>query len=139
MQARTYTAKPIVTASVKGELVVVERQLSFYGDIDPENGVLKLDSKSISIKGKILAFPYSSGSTVGSYIICRMKKLGTHPKAMITLKAEPIVIIGCLISGIPLFHKVDPKFFKENSTGEFANIKTVNGKTIIEITPGDSQ
>ncbi len=139
MHARTYIARPIVAASVKGELVVVEGQLSFYGDINPEKGVLKLDSKLISIKGKILAFPYSSGSTVGSYIIYRMKKLGTHPKAMITLKAEPIVVIGCLISGIPLFHKVDPKFFKENLTGELANIKTVDGKTIIEVTPGDSR
>ncbi|HDM23336.1 acetyltransferase [archaeon] len=137
MHAKTYVAKPIVAASLKGELVVVKRQLSFYGDIDPEKGLLKLNSKTISIKGKILAFPYSSGSTVGSYIIFRMKKLGTNPKAMITLKAEPIVIIGCLIARIPLFHKVNPRFFTENSTGYFVNIKTINEKTIIETVPGE--
>jgi len=50
----------------------------------------------------VLIFPGGKGSTVGSYVIYQLKKRGMAPKAMINLRAEAIVAVGAIISGIPL-------------------------------------
>ena len=55
-----------------------------------------------NVKGKILVFPGGKGSTVGSYKIYEMAKLGTAPLAMIVEKAEPIIVVGCVLANIPL-------------------------------------
>lgn len=46
--------------------------------------------------------PGGKGSTVGSYVIFQMKKNGTAPKAIICLKAEPIIATGAIMSDIPM-------------------------------------
>ncbi len=59
-----------------------------------------------SIGGKVLIFPEGKGSTVGSYVIYRLKKRGAAPAAMINLQSEPIVAVGAIISGIPLVDRI---------------------------------
>ncbi len=58
-----------------------------------------------SLKGKILIFPYSIGSTVGSWVIYALKRNNVAPSAIIVDKADMILASGCLISEIPLLDK----------------------------------
>ncbi len=60
------------------------------------------------MKGKILIYPTGKGSTVGSYVIYGMKKMGTAPAAIIMREADTVTIIGCVLAGIPLVHRVRP-------------------------------
>ena len=94
----------------KGEALVSNQPISFYGGIDPMTGEIverghELEGKSIA--GKILVFPYGKGSTVGSYIILRLKKRGMAPKAMVNIRCEPIIAVGAIIGEIPTIDRID--------------------------------
>jgi hypothetical protein len=92
----------------KGRAIVSGEHISFYGGVDPETGIVIekrhcLEGKSIA--GKILVFPTGKGSTIGSYILYRLKKNSKAPLAIINSEAEPIVAVGAIISEIPMVDK----------------------------------
>ena len=100
---------------VEGEALVSNQPIGFFGGIDPNNGVViekghPLEGKNIS--GKILIFPTGKGSTVGSYILYRMKKNGVSPIAIINEECEPIVAVGAIISDITCVDKINIKEIK---------------------------
>ncbi|KZX12764.1 DUF126 domain-containing protein [Methanobrevibacter curvatus] len=98
-------SRPIAKGIAKGELIVSNESISFLGGVNPDNGEI-IDSKhplkGKIIKDKVLFIPGGKGSTVGSYVIFQMKKNNTAPKAIICLKAEPIIATGAIMSDIPM-------------------------------------
>ncbi len=113
--------RTLVEGEVEGLALVTKEPISFYGGVDPETGVVIDKSHPLygkKISGRILFFPYGKGSTVGSYIIYRLAKKGLAPLAIVNVRSEPIILIGCLLSSIPLVDKVNMKYFdivKDNS------------------------
>ena len=100
----------IFKGKATGEVLKTEQEISFYGGVDPDTGLIsekghELEGKSIS--GKILVFPAGKGSTVGSYTLYRLKKNKKSPVAIINQTCETIVAVGCIISEIPCMDKVD--------------------------------
>ncbi len=100
----------IKAGKAEGEALVSPDPIGFYGNIDPETGIIiekghPLEGKSIA--GKILVFPTGKGSTVGSYTIYRLKKNGKAPSAMIVKESEPIIAVGAIISDIPMVDQID--------------------------------
>jgi predicted aconitase with swiveling domain len=97
--------RKIAKGKASGELLVSSEPISFLGGVDPETGKvidIKHELKGQSIKDKILFIPGGKGSTVGSYVIFQMMKNNTAPKAIICLKAEPIIATGAIMSDIPM-------------------------------------
>jgi hypothetical protein len=102
--------RAISKGEAEGELIISRKNFSFLGDVDPETGVVVARDSDItgeSIKQKIFAFPSGRGSTVGTYVLLRMKKKGTSPLAIINYRTEPIIAVGAIISNIPLVDGVD--------------------------------
>jgi predicted aconitase with swiveling domain len=100
----------IVPGEAIGNTIVSYKPISFLGDIDPNNGEIRAEShplKGKSIKGKIFVFPFGRGSTVGSYVIYQLIKNKNAPVALITQKADPIVVVGAIISNIPMMDEID--------------------------------
>ena len=60
-----------------------------------------------SIAGRVLVFPTGKGSTVGSYTLYRLSKLGKAPAAIINARSEAIVAVGAIVAGIPMVDLVD--------------------------------
>ena len=84
--------------------------ISFYGGVDPETGVITEsghDLKGQNITGNILVFPSGKGSTVGSYILYRLKKNGLAPLAVVNAECETIIAVGCIIAEIPCIDQID--------------------------------
>lgn len=84
--------------------------ISFYGGVNPETGVITEaghDLERLSISGKVLVFPSGKGSTVGSYILYRLKHNGHAPAAIINADCETITAVGCIISEIPCVDQVE--------------------------------
>jgi predicted aconitase with swiveling domain len=111
-----YEVKPIVDTEtiITAPGVVVEKPISFLGDVDKETGKLvQPDSelRGADLSGKILFAPFGRGSTVGSYIMYALKTSGLNPAAIVMHKAEPIIITGAVISGIPLFDGMPLEFY----------------------------
>jgi predicted aconitase with swiveling domain len=102
--------RKVVGGYAEGEALVSIDPVSFYGGVNPEMGVVTEPGHAVegrSISGKVFVFPTGKGSTVGSYVIYRMKKLGTAPAALVNVETEAIIATGCVISGIPLVDKLD--------------------------------
>ena len=102
--------RKVVGGYAEGEALVSRDPVSFYGGVDPETGVVVEPGHAVEgecITGKVFVFPTGKGSTVGSYVIYRMKKLGTAPAALVNSETEAILATGCVISDIPLVDKFD--------------------------------
>ncbi|MCW4036906.1 MAG: DUF126 domain-containing protein [Candidatus Bathyarchaeota archaeon] len=102
--------RKVVGGYAEGDALVSRDPVSFYGGVDPETGVVVEKGHAVEgecITGKVFVFPTGKGSTVGSYVIYRMKKLGTAPVAIVNRETEAIIATGCVISGIPLVDKLD--------------------------------
>lgn len=95
---------------VEGEAIVSKEPISFFGGVDPDTGIVIEKGHSLegkNIKGKILVFPTGKGSTVGSYVLYRLKKSNVAPLGIINEECEPIVAVGAIISDIPCVDKID--------------------------------
>ncbi|MCS7369392.1 MAG: DUF126 domain-containing protein [archaeon GBS-70-058] len=113
----------IKEGEAEGEALVSTKPIAFLGGINPKTGIVierghPLEGESVS--GKILVFPHGKGSTVGTYIIYRMKKLNTAPAAIINEYCEPIVAVGAIIANIPCVDMVDISKIK---SGDFVRVK----------------
>jgi len=104
------TGRKIFKGKISGEALVSSDSISFYGGVDPDNGVIVEkghDLEGQSVVGKILVFPSGKGSTVGSYVLYQMAKTGKGPKALVLHDCEAIVAVGCIISEIPCVDQID--------------------------------
>jgi predicted aconitase with swiveling domain len=96
-----------------GELLVSSEPISFLSGVNPETGTVVEQGHPLegqSIAGRVLAFPYGKGSTVGSYVIYALKQNGLAPAAIINTEAEPIIAVGAIIAGIPMIDRLPPEF-----------------------------
>jgi len=124
----------LVEGKVRGPALVTSQPISFYGGIDPSSGVIterghELEGKVVS--SKILVFPYGKGSTVGSYIIYHMAKIGTAPLAIINVESEPIIVTGCVLANIPLVDKLNKNPIKTIKSGDIVEVDGTNGTVSI--------
>ena len=104
------TGRVIFAGHAEGEALVSRMGISFYGGVDPESGVITEaghDLEGLSIAGKVLVFPTGKGSTVGSYILYRLKRNGCAPVAIINAECETIIAVGCIIAEIPCVDGVE--------------------------------
>jgi Uncharacterized conserved protein len=88
--------------TVSGELVAIKTPISFLGDVDGVKGVVKVGNSEVNIAGKVLAIPYSTGSTVGPYVMYQLSKYGKAPLAILSTKPDTLMLIGAVMANIPL-------------------------------------
>jgi len=122
--------------------------ISFLGDIDPKTGIVEKKESEIygqSIKGKVLVFPSSTGSTVGSYVIYALKEYSNSPAGFVAGKGEPIVTAGANMANIPFVDKIDISLIEngdkisvngKEGTIEIHNVKNVKVSTSILMNRG---
>ena len=126
-----FKCRPIVEGLVEGKALVINKPVSFFGDVDPISGVIKLNGGNEIIKDRILIFPHGKGSTVGSYIIYGLKKYGNKPKAIVNVVADPVIVIGCVLADIPLVDKVSEGIFKYVKTGDYVKVDAYRGLILL--------
>ncbi|MBQ4597811.1 MAG: DUF126 domain-containing protein [Methanocorpusculum sp.] len=118
------TGRSISKGSASGELLKTDTPISFLGGVDPRTGNI-IDANhplaGQNITGKVLAFPYGKGSTVGSYVLYALSRNGTAPAAVINTECETIIAIGAIIAGIPAVDRL------EGDLPENGTVVTVNG------------
>jgi len=92
-----------------GELLVSPAPISFLSGVDPETGIIVEKGHPLfgkCIAGKVLAFPFGKGSTVGSYVLYALSRNGHAPAAIINEEAEPIIVTGAIIAKIPMIDRI---------------------------------
>ena len=102
--------RAIFEGRAEGISLVSVLPMSFYGGVDPRTGkVVERGSDLFGrcLKDRVLVFPSGKGSTVGSYVLYRLKRDGLAPSAIINSKCETIVAVGAIISEIPCVDTVE--------------------------------
>ena len=116
----------IITGNnVKGEAIVSKKRLSFYGSIDLERGIVIEKDSDIygkSIAGKVLIFKGGKGSTVGAYAIMKLKSNNVSPKALICLKADEVIAVGCVLSDVTLVDSINKEVLNIIKDGDIVEI-----------------
>jgi predicted aconitase with swiveling domain len=100
----------IYGGKAEGVALVSLSPMSFYGGVNPDTGEVVERGHELrgrSVKGKVLVFPNGKGSTVGSYVLYRLKRNGAAPSAILNSKCETIVAVGAIISEIPCVDMID--------------------------------
>jgi predicted aconitase with swiveling domain len=123
--------RSIHAGQVKGEALVTSMNISFFGGVDPETGIIMERGHELEgqcIAGKVLVFPTGKGSTVGSYTLYRLKKIGNAPLAIINVECEPITAVGCIISDIPCVDHIE---YQEITTGMHVGVDGEHGIIMI--------
>jgi predicted aconitase with swiveling domain len=118
--------RSIARGSGSGELLVSPAPISFLSGVDPETGVIvekghPLEGKPVS--GKVLAFEFGNGSTVGSYVLYALSRNGHAPAAIVNKEAEPIIVTGAILGRIPMIDHIDISRLRSGAK------VTVNGDT----------
>lgn len=104
------TGRIIKSGRCEGPALVSPEPLSFFGGVDAETGVVVEPGHPLQgqcIAGRVLVFPTAKGSTVGSYILYRLKKARRAPIGIINAESEAIVAVGAIMADIPMVDRVD--------------------------------
>ena len=128
-------AKPVTKGVVEGEAIVTRMPISFTGGMDPDSGVIREPDHELegrSVAGKILVFPTGKGSTTGSWQFYAAFKRGNAPIGIINVKAEGVVAVSAIITGIPMVHEPEDDPFQYIETGDLVKIDADKGFVEIE-------
>ena len=124
MDKLTITGKPFIPGSASGVALVSNEPLSFWGGYDWKNGEI-IDrrhplSGSIA-KGKILAVPFTRGSSTTTAVLLESIRAGTAPNAIITTAIDFFFALASVVADelyanpIPLIAISDSDFVKLQS------------------------
>lgn len=120
----------IAKGKARGKAIVSRSPLSFMGGVNPETGLVVEkghELEGVSISDKILIFPTGKGSTLGSYQLYEMTIWKKAPKAIINLRADPIVAVGAIIGNIPMVDKLDQNPLEVIMTGDLTEVDADQG------------
>lgn len=107
---KTIHGKGLVDGKTRGSTLVTKKPLHLLGGVDAESGSItetEHDLYGKSVAGKVLIYPNCVGSSVGAYIIYKLKKRGNAPVAIVNSNIDIITASGCALAKVPLIHLAD--------------------------------
>ena len=120
-----------------GTLLVSPAPISFLSGVNPDTGVIVEKGhplEGMSVAGRVLAFPYGKGSTVGSYVLYALSRNGHAPAAIVNTEAEAIIATGAIIGGIPMIDRIGVPLSRLRS-GTMVRVDGDRGEMEYEGTP----
>ena len=124
--------RTIYPGRVKAKALVSLEPIGFYGGVDVKTGRIVEKGHPLEgkvIRGRILVFPHGKGSTVGSYIIYGLKKLGNAPIAMVTREIDTVTLAGVIMAGIRC---VDGIEIEKIEDGRIIEVRADKGEVILD-------
>ena len=100
----------IIDGTAAGELLVSDTGLSFWGGVNPVNGLIIDQHHPLhnhNVSGKILALPSGRGSCSGSGVMLELLLNNVAPAALIVFETEDILTLGVMVSEV-LFERAIP-------------------------------
>lgn len=136
---RLIRADPVVPGIAKGELLVSHEPLSFWGGYDHKTGEI-IDGhhplQGANAAGRILAVPFSRGSSTTTAVLLEALKAGTAPAAILISRHDSFFALASIVAeelfqkGIPVL-LLDEGDFAVMTSGSHAEIEA-DGNIAIE-------
>jgi predicted aconitase with swiveling domain len=117
--------RPIVPGEAEGEALVTDQPLSFWGGYDFNTGTI-IDTHhplaGTPAAGRVLAVPFSKGSSTTTQVLLEAVRAGTAPAAMLTTGVDSFFALASIVAGV-MYGKsfpvvaLDPSDFATLATG----------------------
>lgn len=114
----------------RGKALVSHSPIGFNFSFDVSTGTLiehGHELEGVSIKDKVLVFPFGKGSTGGSYVIYQLACEGTGPAAIININTEVIIACGAIMGGIPVVDHLEEDPYEVIQNGNLVEVNTDDG------------
>ncbi|PPR11062.1 MAG: hypothetical protein CFH41_01162 [Alphaproteobacteria bacterium MarineAlpha11_Bin1] len=105
-----YKGVGLVGGRALGEALITVEGIAFNLGVDEKTGIVIETGHPLlgkNIAGRVLVCRSGKGSTAGSFSLLQLAKRGLAPAAIINLRADAVIIAGCVIAEIPLVHRLD--------------------------------
>lgn len=119
----------------RGEALISQKPIGFNFSVDVPTGKIierGHELEGISIKDKVLIFPYGKGSTGGSYVVYQVACEGTGPAAIINLNTEVIIACGAIMGGIPVVDHLTENPYDIIEDGDWVEVDTDTGTVTVQ-------
>lgn len=102
----------LLVGEAHGELLRLDRAISFWGGIDPQTGRItdpRHPQHGASVGGRILAMERVVGSSSGSSVMMELLATGMAPSGLILTEVDAILTLGVIVGremgygSIPIF------------------------------------
>ena len=130
MAERVIAGRVIVAGSADGEALVTHDALSFWGGYDFHTGEI-IDKHhplaGVRAGGRILAVPFSKGSSTTTAVLLEAVRAGTAPAAILTTGADAFFALASIVADV-MYGKpfpviaLEPDDFASLVTGEHLSI-----------------
>lgn len=112
---RVIRADPVVSGAAEGDLLVALEPLSFWGGYDHKTGQI-IDGHHPLVgenaSGRILAVPFSRGSSTTTAVLLEAIKAGTAPAAILISRHDSFFALASIVAD-ELFQKHIPVLLLE--------------------------
>jgi predicted aconitase with swiveling domain len=129
MAERVIAGRAIVEGSAQGDALVTHDPLSFWGGYDFRNGTI-IDTHhplaGVSAAGRILAVPYSKGSSTTTAVLLEAVRAGTAPAAIVTTGVDSFFALASIVADV-MYGKSFPVIALEPA--DFASL--VSGERVV--------
>src|SRR5262249_59602990 len=97
----TLHGRAIVAGDASGEALVSNQSLSFWGGYDFATGTI-IDKhhplEGVRAAGKVLAVPFSKGSSTTTAVLLEAVRAGTAPSAILTTGADSFFALAAIVA-----------------------------------------
>jgi predicted aconitase with swiveling domain len=141
MAERVIAGRAIVAGEAEGEVLATSEALSFWGGYDFHTGAI-IDARhplvGVRAAGRILAVPFSKGSSTTTAVLLESVRAGTAPAAILTTGVDSFFALASIVADV-MYGKsfpvvaLEPADFESLVSGERAVVQT-SGR--ITCTPG---
>ena len=116
--------RAIVAGEAEGEALVTDESLSFWGGYDFKTGEI-IDRhhplRGVNAAGRILAVPFSKGSSTTTAVLLEAVRAGTAPAAIVTTGVDSFFALASIVADV-MYGKSFPVVAL--SAEDFASLRT---------------
>lgn len=97
----TMSGSALIEGQVSAPLLCTEHPISFWGGYDQQTGEIidrKHDLSGQIAAGKLLAFPFTKGSSTTTAIILESVRAGVAPAGFVMKKADHFIALACVVA-----------------------------------------
>ena len=124
MADRVISGRAIVAGEADGEALVTHYALSFWGGYDFHTGEI-IDKHhplaGVRASGRILAVPFSKGSSTTTAVLLEAVRAGTAPAAILTTGTDAFFALASIVADV-MYGKSFPVISLD--PGDFASLRT---------------
>ena len=130
--------RPLVAGCAEGDVLLSDNPLSFWGGYDAKTGEIIDRRHPLSgefAAGKILALPFSRGSSTTTAVLLESMRGGTAPAAILTIGVDTFYALASIVAEelfnatVPIL-SLSPADFEKLKNGDTAKINQSGEITI---------